>query len=196
MGFKKMKYRLALAGVHLIAFLASTAHAQVCTREYAPVCGQVAGERKPQTFANRCMLKAARATELAQGTCDKEKIPLVGGDTDVHGCRPSTGYLWNEELASCVRPWLSSVVTLEVAAHRRPCHGLFEKQCLLVREVQDLQGKNHAQAGQKWEPLFDEIAGFKKAPGKRYILRVRKDRLENPPADASDTNYTLLRVLK
>ena len=55
---------------------ASTAHAQVCTREYAPVCGQVPGETKPQTFANRCMLKAARATELAQGICAMEKLPL------------------------------------------------------------------------------------------------------------------------
>jgi hypothetical protein len=142
------------------------------------------------------MLKAARATELAQATCDMEKIHLVGGDTDVHGCKPSTGYLWNEKLASCVRPWLSSVVTLEVAAHRRPCHGLFEKQCLVVREVQDSRSKNLGQEGRKWEPLYEEIAGFKKAPGKRYILRVHKDRLENPPADASDTNYTLLRVLK
>jgi hypothetical protein len=87
-------------------------------------------------------------------------------------------------------------LTLEVAAHRRPCHGLFEKQCLVVREVQDSRSKNRGQAGRKWEPLFDEIAGFKKAPGKRYILRVRKDKLENPPLDASDTNYTLLRVLK
>ena len=179
-----------------LAVFASNAYAQVCTREYAPVCGQVLGEAKPQTFANRCLLKAAIATEIAQGTCAMDKLPLVGGDTDAHGCKPSTGFLWNEELMSCVRPWLSMALTLEVAAHRRPCHGLFEKQCLMVREVQCLKNKNRAQESQKWEPLFDEIAGFKKAPGNRYILRVRKDKLENPPLDASDTNYTLLRVLK
>jgi hypothetical protein len=142
------------------------------------------------------MLKAARATEIAQGTCEMEKLPLVGGDTDTHGCKPSAGFLWNEELMSCVRPWLSMALTLEVAAHRRPCHGLFEKQCLVVREVQDSRSKNLGQVGRKWEPLFDEIAGFKKVPGKRYIIRVRKDKIENPPLDASDTNYTLLRVLK
>jgi hypothetical protein len=180
----------------LLQSLASTAHAQVCTREYAPVCGQVPGETKLQTFSNRCLLNAARATELAQSTCAMEKLPLVGGDTDAHGCKPSTGYLWNEELMSCVRPWLSMALTLEVAAHRRPCNGLFEKQCLVVREVEDSRSKNRGQAGRKWEPLFDEIAGFKKVPGKRYIIRVRKDKLENPPLDASDTNYTLLRVLK
>jgi hypothetical protein len=153
----------------LLQSLASTAHSQVCTREYAPVCGQVPGESVAQTFSNRCLLKAARATEIAQGTCAIEKPPLVGGDTDAHGCKPSAGYL---------------------------CNGLFEKQCLVVREVEDSRSKNRGQAGRKWEPLFDEIAGFKKAPGKRYILRVRKDRLENLPADESDTNYTLLRVLK
>lgn len=191
-----MNVRCFLFMICQLAVFASTAHAQICTREYAPVCGQVPGEAKPQTFANRCMLKAARATELAQGTCAMEKLPLVGGDTDTHGCKPSTGYLWNEELMSCVRPWLSMALTLEVAAHRRPCHGLFEKQCLVVREVQNSRGKNLGQAGRKWEPLFDEIAGFNKVPGKRYIIRVRKDRLENPPLDASDTNYTLLRVLK
>jgi hypothetical protein len=180
----------------LLQSLASTAHSQVCTREYAPVCGQVPGESVAQTFSNRCLLKAARATEITQGTCAIEKPPLVGGDTDAHGCKPSAGYLWNEELMSCVRPWLSMALTLEVAAHRRPCNGLFEKQCLVVREVEDSRSKNRGQAGRKWEPLFEEIAGFKKAPGKRYILRVRKDRLENLPADASDTNYTLLRVLK
>jgi hypothetical protein len=180
----------------LLQSLASTAHSQVCTREYAPVCGQVPGESVAQTFSNRCLLKAARATEITQGTCAIEKPPLVGGDTDAHGCKPSAGYLWNEELMSCVRPWLSMALTLEVAAHRRPCNGLFEKQCLVVREVQDSGSKNRGQAGRKWEPLFDEIAGFKKVPGKRYIIRVRKDKLENPPLDASDTNYTLLRVLK
>ena len=182
--------------VLLLTINTPAAQVQVCTREYAPVCGQVPGETKPQTFANRCMLKAARATEIAQGTCEMEKLPLVGGDTDTHGCKPSAGFLWNEELMSCVRPWLSMALTLEVAAHRRPCHGLFEKQCLVVREVEDSRSKKRGQAGRKWEPLFEEIAGFKKAPGKRYILRVRKDRLENLPADASDTNYTLLRVLK
>jgi hypothetical protein len=180
----------------LLQSLASTAHSQVCTREYAPVCGQVPGESVAQTFSNRCLLKAARATEITQGTCAIEKPPLVGGDTDAHGCKPSAGYLWNEELMSCVRPWLSMALTLEVAAHRRPCNGLFEKQCLVVREVEDSRSKNRGQAGRKWEPLFDEIAGFKKVPGKRYIIRVRKDKLENPPLDASDTNYTLLRVLK
>lgn len=48
---------------------------------------------------------------------------------------------------------------------------------------------------QKWAPFFGSIAGFTHVPGQRYKLRVCKDKLDNPPADASDTTYTLLKVL-
>jgi hypothetical protein len=153
---KKIRLSIALA---LLLNIVPTAQAQVCTREYAPVCGQVPGESVAQTFSNRCLLKGVNAKELAQGQCAIEQLNRVGGDTDGHGCTSSAGYLWNEELTSCVRPWLSIALTLEVAAHRRPCHGLFEKQCLVVREAQDSRSKNRGQAGQKWEPLFDEIVG-------------------------------------
>ncbi len=185
-----MNVRCFLFMICQLAVFALTAHAQICTREYAPVCGQVPGEAKPQTFANRCMLKAVNAKELAQGECAIERLHRVGGDTDGHGCKPSAGYLWNEELASCVRPWMSSVVTIEVAAKRRTCTAMIEMQCLMVREAVMGQPK------QKWIPLFQEITGFEPVKGVRYVVRVRKDRIENPPADASDTNYTLLRVLK
>lgn len=31
--------------------------------------------------------------------------PLVGNDTDAHGCKPSAGYSWCEILKKCVREW-------------------------------------------------------------------------------------------
>lgn len=30
---------------------------------------------------------------------------IIGGDTDEHGCLIPAGYLWNEDLGICVRPW-------------------------------------------------------------------------------------------
>jgi hypothetical protein len=84
---------------------------------------------------------------------------MVGGDVDAHGCKGSAGFVWNAELQQCVRPWMSSAVTLEVAPKRQTCTGVIEMQCLMVRE------------------------------------RVRKDKLDNPPADAPDTTYNLLKVL-
>lgn len=174
----------------LLGSLASTAAmAQVCTREYAPVCGRTAHQASPQTFPNRCVMDAARATWLNDGECPTEASPRVGSDVDAHGCKASAGYLWNEELASCVRPWISSVITLQVAAKRRHCNGTIEKKCLQVRELVP------GQAPQKWTPFWGEIAGYKHVPGQRQTLRVRKDKIENPPAHAPNTRYTLLKVL-
>ncbi len=33
------------------------------------------------------------------------KRVLVGADRDAHGCIGSAGYVWNESLQQCVRPW-------------------------------------------------------------------------------------------
>lgn len=179
-------------------FASNASLAQICTREYAPVCGQVAGESAPRTFPNRCMLDAAKATFLSEGECKAMSMstpkpapmPMPGSDVDAHGCKASAGFQWNEELNQCVRPWMSSAVTLEVAPKRRRCTGVVEMQCMMVRE------RVPGQAAPRWEPLFGSIAGFKHVPGQHYTLRVRKDKLENPPADAPDTTYTLLKVLR
>ena len=185
-------------------FASSTSFAQICTREYAPVCGQLAGEPAPRTFPNRCMLDAAKATFVSQGECITMStpkpatvpmpMPMPGSDVDAHGCKGSAGFQWNEELNQCVRPWLSSAVTLEVAPKRRSCTGMVEMQCLMVREW--VREREPGQAAPRWEPLFGSIAGFTHVPGKHYTLRVRKDKLENAPADAPSITYTLLKVVR
>jgi hypothetical protein len=87
----------------------------------------------------------------------------VGGDVDAQGCRPSAGYVWHAELAQCIRPWLTSVITLEVGPKRRTCTGLIEMECLVVREIEPNQVKS------RWEPLSN-IAGFTQVPGKIRLL--------------------------
>lgn len=84
---------------------------------------------------------------------------------------------------------MSSIITLEVARHRQPCTGVIEMQCLMVRE------RIAGQPPKKWSPFFGSITGFTHVQGQRYKLRIRKDKLDNPPADAPDTSYTLLKVL-
>jgi hypothetical protein len=180
------------------------AHAQICTREYAPVCGQIAGQT-PQTFPNRCVLDGAQARFIAQGECPLTAMPqtqplpqpqpvpqpqpMPGSDSDAHGCKGSAGFVWNTEMASCIRPWMSSAITLEVAAHRQKCTGLIEMQCLMVRELQDIQKKPH------WTPLYGEIQGYQHQAGRRQLLRVRMDRQENVPADAPSITYKLIKKL-
>jgi hypothetical protein len=187
------------------------AQAQICTREYAPVCGQIAGQT-PQTFPNRCVLDGAQARFIAQGECPHTALPqtqplpqpvpqpqptpipmtqpMPGSDSDAHGCKGSAGFVWNAEMASCIRPWMSSAITLEVAAHRQKCTGLIEMQCLMVRELQDGQKKP------RWTPLYGEIQGYQHHTGKRQLLRVRMDRQENVPADAPSITYKLIKKLR
>jgi hypothetical protein len=172
------------------------AQAQICTREYAPVCGQIASQA-PQTFPNRCVLDNAQARLVAQGECPHTTLPqtqpmpqpqpMPGSDSDAHGCKGSAGFVWNAEMASCIRPWMSSAITLEVAAHRQKCTGLIVMQCLMVRELQDGQKKP------RWTPLYGEIQGYKHQAGKRQLLRVRKDQQENVPADAPSITYKLIK---
>jgi hypothetical protein len=52
--------------------LAASAQAGICTREYAPVCGQL--PQHTQTFSNRCMLKDAGATWLSDGECPSSRV--------------------------------------------------------------------------------------------------------------------------
>jgi hypothetical protein len=115
---------------------------------------------------------------------------MPGSDSDAHGCKGSAGFVWNAEMASCIRPWMSSAVTLEVAAHRQKCTGLIEMQCLMVRELQDGQKKP------RWTPLYGEIQGYQHQAGKRQLLRVRKDRQENVPADAPSITYKFIKKLR
>jgi len=180
----------------LMVCCAPYAHAQMGTREYLAVCGQVPGEPQARTFSNQCLLKAAHAEELPSGACASEPAHLIGGDADAHGCNPSAGYVWSDELAACVRPWLSSAVTLEVASKLGACAAQSDMQCLMVREIPPAGQASAHKHKPVWAPLLGQVFGFAKLPGKRYTLRVRKDKADALPTGAFGTVYTLLRVLK
>ena len=144
------------------------AQAQACTREYAPVCGQVAGQM-PQTFANRCTLDNAKARPIAQGECPHTATPptqpMLGSDSDAKGCKASAGYSWHAELASCIRPWMTSAITLEVAAHRQKCPGQTDTKCLMVRELQDTVSRLEGTVRYitaRYEKLSHEMAVLKR----------------------------------
>ena len=53
------------------------------------------------------MARAAGATIISTGEC----TPLVGGDSDEHGCKASAGYSWDASMKQCVRPWEQKKMT-------------------------------------------------------------------------------------
>lgn len=45
-------------------------------------------------------VNASRAAEAPQ-----QEAPILGGHTDAHGCKPSTGHAWCQRTQRCERPW-------------------------------------------------------------------------------------------
>ncbi len=58
--------------------------------------------------------------------------PMVGGDIDANGCKPSTGASWSKVLNRCVRVW-------EVGVHLQSFNAPYDYQNNIII----FQGKNH-----------------------------------------------------
>lgn len=89
-------------------------------------------------------------------------------------------------------------IFLEVAPQATPCtHPLIpNKQCLQVRQVYyDSYGLKAGTPGQ-WQTFYQDIEGYRFQPGVRNVLRVKRFKVMNPPADAADTAYVLDMVVE
>lgn len=69
------------------------------------------------------------------------------------------------------------------------CVGVGPMKCLLIQ-------KGETMVEGEWQNFFAPIEGFDYEPGFIYKLRVKEEKIENVPADASSVNYTLIEVLE
>ena len=88
---------------------------------------------------------------------------------------------------------ITKEINMSVSAEPGIMYGLFDSmgehpiECMRVMS-EDWPGQ--------WQTLyFDEIKGFTYERGHEYELRVKRTILANPPADASDRTYELVRIL-
>jgi hypothetical protein len=79
----------------------------------------------------------------------------------------------------------SRVEVMQVAEVRSACRGFQPAECLLVW--------NNAE--QQWHYFSAPIQGFTHDWGRRYVLRVERRRIRNPPVDAPDVEYRLREVV-
>lgn len=75
--------------------------------------------------------------------------------------------------------------TLFVGPDLQNCTGVGPQTCLDVK----------TSPSGDYELFYDHIDGFEFEPGYEYELRVRQDKVANPPADASDSTWTLIEVV-
>lgn len=72
-----------------------------------------------------------------------------------------------------------------VASGQGDCEGVSPQRCLLVKKVNT----------NKWEYWYGGIEGFDYEPGYEYVLRVKREKVENPAADQSDVKLILVEQL-
>jgi hypothetical protein len=74
--------------------------------------------------------------------------------------------------------------TLIIGAQTVDCSaGAGRMKCLQVKE----------NASESWTNFYSNIEGFTYEPGYEYVLQVKTEKIDNPPADASSIKYTLIK---
>jgi hypothetical protein len=90
-----------------------------------------------------------------------------------------------EELLAQLSP---NEAIMRVDYYQVQCTGLSPQNCYLVQYNQEI-------GTDKWTYFYEDVEGFDYQKGFVYTLKVRVDKIENPPQDASDRKYVLLQVL-
>ncbi len=91
----------------------------------------------------------------------------------------------------------AETVFFEVAPQTKACsHPLIpNKQCLQIREVfYDKQGLKAKTPGE-WQNFYQDIEGYTHENGIRNVVRVKRYKIANPPADAPNMAYVLDMVV-
>lgn len=63
------------------------------------------------------------------------------------------------------------------------CMGVVPQKCMLIKKGD----------AQNWELFYGNIEGFSYEPGYEYILDVKEEKVDNPPADGSSIKYVLVK---
>lgn len=75
--------------------------------------------------------------------------------------------------------------TIIIGAETADCTGVAPMKCLQVKES----------ANGKWTNLYNNIEGFTYEPGYEYVLKIKEEKAENPPADGSSIKYILIKEI-
>lgn len=73
--------------------------------------------------------------------------------------------------------------TLIVGPQTADCTGVAPMKCLQVKE----------KPTENWTNFYSNIEGFTYEPGFEYVLKVKTEKIANPPADGSSIKYTLVK---
>lgn len=111
--------------------------------------------------------------------------PVCGEDEITYGCGIEDASCHNVQVKHQGECKVSETKILHVDSKLVNCVGVGPQQCMLVRE----------DPNSDWQMFYDKIKGFDYHEGTQYKLEVMVTDVENPPADSSSLQYTLVTVL-
>lgn len=80
----------------------------------------------------------------------------------------------------------ANIFKLTIKEELTNCVGVAPRTCYLVKYSNSTN----------WENFYSEIAGFKYEAGFRYVLKVKRTKRKNIPADANAYTYKLIKIIK
>ena len=79
----------------------------------------------------------------------------------------------------------SNITRYVVASTEVDCMGVGPQKCMMIKKGDD----------SNWLLFYGRIEGFDYEPGYEYVLDVKEERIENPPADGSSIKYILVKQI-
>lgn len=79
----------------------------------------------------------------------------------------------------------SGMKTFIVGPQTADCTGVAPMKCLQIKETPSAAFTN----------FYSNIEGFTYEPGYEYVLKVKTEKVANPPADGSSVKYILVREI-
>lgn len=108
-------------------------------------------------------------------------IPLFGSVLFLFLCSCNTA---KEDLRSLIQISKKDHKLFYIADHRVDCVGEGSFRCLQVKE----------QPESEWELFYGPIIGFRYEEGYEYVIEVSIKKIENPPADGSSQEVSLVKI--
>ena len=149
------------------------------SRDATPICANSKSVEK--------LTQRGWQSEKPPIACDADYTPICGVDGITYGnmCTLNAQHMAMKYNGECKEPSLKTTV-LYVDSKLVDCVGVGPQQCMLIKEDLDSE----------WQMFYDVIEGFDYQEGTQYKLSVTITEIENPPADSSSLEYTLVEVLE
>lgn len=98
---------------------------------------------------------------------------------------PIIGLFLSIQCSTHKKTLLADEKIIIIGSNKVDCIGVVKMKCLQTKE----------KPSDNWSNFYSNIEGFNYQSGYEYVLQIKTEKVENPPADASSIKYTLIKEI-